>query len=551
MRQYARFAAIFLSLASVVWLPAASAQSAAFSPAVSAQAAPPAYPGNPLLGAQVAALLADPAVARAHWGIAVTTLDGTPIFGLNEGQYFRPASNNKIFTTAAAMALLGPNRSVATTVTLTAIADSQGNVTGDIVLTGAGDATFASGSFPYLSPAERKAAAATSGPKPDPLQDLDELADRIAKAGITHITGNVIGDDTLWPWQPYAEGWELDDAVWGYGAPVSALTIHDNQLTITVTPGAPGQAATSSVLPDMGYYEIQTTVQTVAAGAPAALDIDRAPGSRLVRVYGTIEAGRPYATEIAIEDPAAFAAQAFKAALEAHGVKVDGSAIPRHRESVDPQDFIAESHQPLPTLPTQPVRATSIPTPGCNGICPVSMAHAGPPLAQDIKVILKISQNLHAEVVLHALGRTYGTDGSTAQGVRVVRQFLINAGLDPNDFVFYDGSGLSTHDLITPRATAQFLAFAAKQPWFAQWKASLPVGGEDGTMGSRFATGPLQNHLFAKTGSLGETAALSGYLDAASGRTLIFSVFVDTHTPVHSIDRATLDKIVAAIAAAE
>ncbi len=136
-------------------------------------------------------------------------------------------------------------------------------------------------------------------------------------------------------------------------------------------------------------------------------------------------------------------------------------------------------------------------------------------------------------------------------GARCIRANLSHAGLDPDDFVFFDGSGLSDHDLVAPRATVTFLAYVAKQPWFAQWKASLPDAGEDGSLSRRFPDPPVKGHLFAKTGTLGESRALSGYLDAASGRTVIFSVFVDDHTPATSADRVTMDKIVTAIAATQ
>jgi D-alanyl-D-alanine carboxypeptidase/D-alanyl-D-alanine-endopeptidase (penicillin-binding protein 4) len=169
-----------------------------------------------------------------------------------------------------------------------------------------------------------------------------------------------------------------------------------------------------------------------------------------------------------------------------------------------------------------------------------------------VNFTLKVSQNLHAELLLRRLGlREMCPEGTVAKGARMVRLFLLNAGLDPADFVFYDGSGLSTHDLVTPRATVQLLTYAAKQPWFAQWKASLPIGGEDGSLASRFADPQLKDHVFAKTGTLGESRALSGYLDCGSGRQVIFSIMVDNHAPISSGDRATMDKIVAAIAAAE
>jgi D-alanyl-D-alanine carboxypeptidase/D-alanyl-D-alanine-endopeptidase (penicillin-binding protein 4) len=172
-------------------------------------------------------------------------------------------------------------------------------------------------------------------------------------------------------------------------------------------------------------------------------------------------------------------------------------------------------------------------------------------LIEDLTLTSKISQNLHAEIMLRNIAAEKDCEHSLRRGVQLVRQYWIHAGLDPDDFVFYDGSGLSTKDLVTPRATAQLLAFAAKQPWFAAWKAALPLGGQDGSLAARFADGPLKGHVFAKTGTLGESRALSGYLDGASGRQVIFSIVVDDHSPRSSADRVAMDKIVAAIAAAE
>jgi D-alanyl-D-alanine carboxypeptidase/D-alanyl-D-alanine-endopeptidase (penicillin-binding protein 4) len=133
----------------------------------------------------------------------------------------------------------------------------------------------------------------------------------------------------------------------------------------------------------------------------------------------------------------------------------------------------------------------------------------------------------------------------------MVRAFLIHGAIDPNDFIFFDGSGLSGHDLTTPRATARLLSFASTQPWFAAWRASLPIGGEDGSLAERFPKPPLKDHVFAKTGTLGEARALSGYLDTASGRTVIFSIMVGNHLPGAHDDQVTMDKIVAAIQASE
>jgi D-alanyl-D-alanine carboxypeptidase/D-alanyl-D-alanine-endopeptidase (penicillin-binding protein 4) len=180
----------------------------------------------------------------------------------------------------------------------------------------------------------------------------------------------------------------------------------------------------------------------------------------------------------------------------------------------------------------------------------VLASHMSPALIEDMTVTNKVSQNLHAEMFLHNVGAAVTGDGSTVNGARVVRAFLDHAGVDKDDYVFFDGSGLSGHDLLAPRATARLLQFASTQPWFADWKRTLPVGGEDGSLVERFGKAPLKDHVFAKTGTLGEARALGGYLECASGKTVIFSIMDSAHTPRSNADRDAMDKIVGLIAAA-
>lgn len=495
------------------------------------------------LAQQIAAMVTEPAVSRAHWGISVTGMDGTPIYSMNEGQFFQPASNNKMFTTSTAIALLGAGSTVTTRVMARALPDKEGVIASDLVLVGAGDANLSGRTIPYLSPAMRPKPAP---PEADPLRYLAEMADQVAKTGLKELHGDVVGDDTLFPWMPYPEDWSIDDAVWGYGAPVSALTVNDNLMTLRVTPAAVGVPATVELEQAVPYYTVVASVMTTAAKTVPTVQIDRAPGSKVVRVYGTIPAGmRPEVEDIAIEDPAEYAAMALKAMLEERGIRVTGKARAEHRLSVDTADFVDETRQTL-------VLTAAKQSDGLACVdCRVTLAsHVSPTLIDNIVVTNKVSQNLHAELLLLRLGKAFGEDGSAAQGARVVRQFLINAGVDKDDFVFFDGSGLSGHDLVTPRAAARLLQYASTQPWFADWRRSLPVGGEDGTLASRFAKAPLKDHLFAKTGTLGEARALSGYLDCASGRTVIFSIMVGNHAPRSHEDGVVMDRIVAAIAAA-
>jgi D-alanyl-D-alanine carboxypeptidase/D-alanyl-D-alanine-endopeptidase (penicillin-binding protein 4) len=521
-----------------------------FASLACAQTPPPItdapFPTAGPLATQITTLLADPAVSRAHWGIAVTTLNGTPIYGLDEAKLFRPASTAKLFTTAAAMALLGPDSTVDTTADFPK-PSPDGTVTGDLTLVGRDDANLSGRIIPYAH------AEPSAQQHPDPLRYIDDFAAKTATAGVKHITGDIIGSS--WPWEPYPQGWGTDDLLWGYGAPVASLSLDDNQVLLTITPGTLDEPEQSITLtPDVGYYTLaKSFVRTHDAKSSSNIAIYRDPGSRTLRIVGTVPAGHPYETELAIEDPPLYAAYALLSKLREHGITVDGTATSPHDADFvgNPDDFLRESTMSLNLNPE--IHTLN----GAGGPSPdfILLRHTSPTLAEDISVTLKESQNLHAELMLRRLSRKFPLDSpltasTFAQGARVVRQYLLNAGLDPADFIFYDGSGLSVKDLVTPRATAQLLAYAAKQPWFAQWKAALPIGGVDGTLEHRFTTALLKGHVFAKTGTLGESRALSGYLDAASGRTLIFSILIDNHLPGTSADRSTMDKIVAAIAAA-
>ena len=510
-----------------------------------AQPTVPAYPAGTgsALGQRIAAILTDPAVARAHWGIAVTTLSGVPLYGHDEAQFFRPASNAKLFTTAAAMQLLGPQTTVPTEV----IADSvtpEGLVSGDLWLRSDGDANLSGVVFPYVS------VAGESGPPADPLRAINDLATQVAAHGVHHIAGNIVADDTQWTWEPYPQSWAIDDMLWDYGAPVSSLSVNDSTIALTVHSGArAGDPATVTQSPDVGFYTVNVQATTSAAKSQTRIHVERTLGSRTVLITGEIALGGKDVEQLAVSDPPLFAAQALRASLVAHGITVDGDAHATERASTSPDGFTMQSHETVPDLPgpgEPPHNISEV----CNDGCGVTLAQrTSPPLVQDVLYTLKESQNLHAEQLLRRLGRVYGREASDAQGTRVVRQFLVNAGLDGNDFIFYDGSGLSDHDLVTPRATAQLLVYASRQSWFPAWKASLPIAGVDGTLASRFKDSPLKGHIFAKTGTLGESRGLSGYVDCASGRQVIFSVYVDNHAPGGSADRTAMDRIVEAIAA--
>jgi len=493
---------------------------------------PPRHKAKPgALAASVNAIVSDPSVSRAHWGISVVNLDGSPIYAFNDAQYFQPASNAKLLTTAAALALLPPNATWTTNAVTDGELDATGRLHGNVILLGSGDPTMSGRSYPYQQKTER--------PNP-PLLALQSIADQIYSAGVKAIDGNIIGDDAWFAWERYGSGWGWDDLEWSYGAAVSALTVNDNVVYLNY----PSNGQPPDWLPDTPYYSLEGSLTPLPGAQPASPGIDRQPGSKVIRIYGTTNQNGLHVA-LALEDPAEYAAVALRTMLLAKGIDIRGTARAGHRFSVDTQDFHAEVGQPLVL---HPLTISTI-QPPATGLR-VLATHVSPPFEQDIAVTNKVSQNLHAELFLRVLGRLEGGDGSIAQGVRVVRQFLIGAGVDPGDIVLYDGSGLSPQDMVTPRAMTRLLAYANHQPWGATWRASLPVGGVDGTLSARFAEPAHKGRVFAKTGTLAEVNALSGYLVAASGRTVAFSVLCNNHNPTGEAARVALDKIVAAIAAA-
>jgi D-alanyl-D-alanine carboxypeptidase/D-alanyl-D-alanine-endopeptidase (penicillin-binding protein 4) len=147
-------------------------------------------------------------------------------------------------------------------------------------------------------------------------------------------------------------------------------------------------------------------------------------------------------------------------------------------------------------------------------------------------------------MLLRLLGREKGTGGSVAGGLEVLRRFLTQAGLQPDEYAFYDGSGLSRQNLVSPQATAKLLRYAASQPWGDEYIRSLPLAGVDGTLEARFAKLPPAAILRAKTGSLLHVNALSGYLTTARGERLVFSIMCNNHTLAGKQAVAVLDEIV-------
>src|SRR5436305_6102834 len=283
--------------------------------------------------------------------------------------------------------------------------------------------------------------------------------------------------------------------VWEYGAAISDIVVDDNTVTMTLTPGgqsgSPVETSESPATPDC---HVQNDGTTSAAGAKSDLALTRDPGASLVVVKGIMPAqGAPRKLVLAVEQPAEHAAAVLKHLLEDRGIRVDGVARARH----------------------EALRTAADPT--------VLAEHVSVPLADAIKLINKISQNLHTEMLLRTVARQGGVWATPDDLMKVPQDFYASVGVSPDDVIQSDASGLSRHDLVTPRAVVSLLAFAQKQPWFETYYNSLPVAGVDGTLEDRMKNTPAAGHIHAKTGSVEHVRTLSGFGDTLSGRRLIFS----------------------------
>ncbi len=461
-----------------------------------------ADPARNALASAIDRILERPELSHAFWGIEVRSLEsGRTLYEHNADKGFPPASTLKLVTTAAALDALGPEARVSTTVETTARLDGRGRLLGDVYLVGRGD--------PGLSGRFDDASATAA---------LEALAESLWAAGVRRIEGRLVGHEGAFRGDRRGPAWMLEDLAWGYGAEVSALTFHDNVVRVTLAPGERrGDPAVIEVEPRTSYVAVESSVFTGSEGAEEDVVLERPLGSNRILLSGVLPRGGAWEGDVAVEDPARFAATVFREVLEAKGIPVWGG--------------VTTSSDPLP--------------PGAR----VLATRDGIPLARRIEKVNKESQNLHAELLLRRLGLEVLGEGSTEKGLEAVERFLDRLEVPRAGWRLEDGSGLSHTNVVTPGGLVALLVAMDRHPDREVFRASLAEAGVSGQLEERMRGTPAQARVVAKTGALKGVNALAGYVDTEGGERRAFAVLVSHHVASSGTAKAAIDEITNLLAA--
>lgn len=460
--------------------------------------------------------LEQPGLEGTRWGLVVMTVDGRELVSIRPDERFLPASNTKLFTVAAAFHRLGdmtqpdPLRGTS----LRARTSDAGDTA--LTLVGAGDPTFTD-----TPDCERNC--------------LSDLADAVAAQGITHVYMLSL-DVSIFPYEPWPPGWSQEDRYTRSGAPVSALTVNNNVWPLTIRPAATVELSTEYDITTEWDLWADVDVETVAEPTTpddfmVFTDGSEHEWSGTLRdgvnftIKGRVTAGAaPITLQLPRFDPSNVARKSLINHLRDRNVVVDEGAWSLDvRYAVDPQ---RDRSSDLPDIEI----ARLIP----------------PPPIENVTFLMKQSQNLHAELLLRRLGLLEG-DGSREAGLKIVEAMLTEAGVPRWTWDLSDGSGMSVYNRVTPQTTADVLLWTTTQPWAEAFRNTLPIGGVDGTIRRRFAGTSLEGRIFAKTGTLRGTNALSGFMMTRSGQMLVFSAFANERPTEADSAIAALDATLVAI----
>jgi PBP4 family serine-type D-alanyl-D-alanine carboxypeptidase len=465
------------------------------------------------LATRVQQVMDRPEFAHAFFGIAFYSLaDHRMVWSYNADKLFSAASTTKLLTEGTALQLLGADYRFHTRVYRAGRFDGS-TVEGDLVLVASGDPNLSG----RIQPGDRlafenvdhsyDASPDTRAVPGDPLAVIRDLASQVAAKGIKRVTGRVLVDATLFP-----EG----ERELGTGVVISPIMVNDNLVDVMIGAGAQaGSPTTVQVTPATPYVKFVNKSVTGAAGAEPHIswsaDVTDPDGAHSVTISGAFPADKPpILFSYAVPEPSRFAEVAFADALRAQGISVNlATAAAQHEYAGAPSAYTAEN---------------------------LVAEHVSPPFREEVKVTLKVSQNLHASATPFITKSILARGDSGKTGFDLERELLQRAGLDLGGAQQSDGAGGDAR--FSPDFMVHYLDFMSKQSTFDAFFEALPVMGRNGTLFNVQTTSPAAGHVFAKTGTLGTYDALNrklllsakglaGYLTTPSGKRYAIALYVN------------------------
>ncbi len=453
----------------------------------------------------------------AFWGIHIVNLhSGTVLYSRNAEHNFVPASNVKLFTTAAALEQLGTDYRYQTNVYADGPVE-DGTLKGNLIVRGSGDPTL--GGYQQ---------------RENPTQVFRRWADTLRAQGITHITGNIIGDDRRLDETPLGEGWTWNDITYAYAAEIGGLVFNENTVNLRVTGRQIGEPARVTWEPfETDYVTVVNRSRTVPYSEDEDEEYQRLMGTNTIHVDTRVHPNDWEKESVTITNSTLYFTHVLRQVLQRSGISVGG-----HPADLDEIDL-------APNYEASSVRKVA--------------SYTSPPLSQIARTLNHESRNLYAEQLLRTLAAenppetTEDLDpASSPLGVKAVRETLGRAEVDTSKIQIVDGSGLSRKNLARPRSLVRLLRYM----WLhsdagvsSAFYDSLPKGGTEGTLEYRFeGSAPAKEKVRAKTGTLSGTSSLSGYVTSREGTPIAFAVFCNHHLADSDDARSAQDVLVNALA---
>jgi D-alanyl-D-alanine carboxypeptidase/D-alanyl-D-alanine-endopeptidase (penicillin-binding protein 4) len=426
----------------------------------------------------------DPNFDNANWGVVIQSLEtGEYLYRRNGNKLFIPASDLKLFTTAAALILLGPDYCFSTNILMSGKMDGS-VLDGDLIVRGRGDPTI-SGRF-YDD---------------DKYKVFKDWVDSLSRIGIDEITGNIIGDDNRFDDLGLGKGWAWDDESYWFSAPSGAVSFNDNVVDIIVKVNKGKNLPIIITNPSTKYIVFINNVSVVPNDSTTEIDVYRQRGTNIVNVFGTIRKQDSVKTYVTVNNPTQYSMVVLKSVLEKKDIKIDGFPMDIDDISKIPPD---KSLKPLFT-------------------------YYSPPLKEIIKVINKNSENFYSEQLLKTIGLEMEGFGTAENGVKAENNVFREMGILPEGMIIVDGSGLSRLNLVTPHQIVTLLSYMYKSKYFIPFFNSLPIAGVDGTIGKRMKKTKAENNLRAKTGTHIGVSSISGYVFTLDDEPVAFSIIANNY----------------------